>query len=95
MPYKIVAVVELGMNLQGYSKSNKPWTPQNKSMYGYMMNLWFKRSKTVYSSAPDSHESKHQPGGNTLTINGHSTGCIADRGSDKMSHFCWYALQEI
>ena len=84
---------ELGVDVQGMSKINKPWSPNNKWQYNMMMDMVFDSSFSVFSSAESTHDCNYQPGGNLLTINGHNTGRKEDSGSDKWGRFCWFTLR--
>ena len=93
-PYEIDAMDELGINMQGFGETNKPWTPGNRWRYNHLMATRFKGSRTFYSSAPASYDCTYQPGGTVLTVNGHCTGRIVESGEDDMGRFCWVNLRE-
>src|SRR5210317_581564 len=50
IPYEMDLVRELGIDCQGFSEINRPWTPNNKWKYEMMMRNVFKQSRTVYLS---------------------------------------------
>ena len=94
VPDEIEAMEDLAVDVMGMSETNRPWTPQNRETYDYMMNLRFSNSRTVYSSAPTPDRSlRYQPGGNLLTVNGRTTGRITSQGSDPLGRFCWYTFR--
>lgn len=91
---EIDTLLDWDINIMGMSETNRPWTPQQKSVYDYMMDSCFSSSRTIYTSAaPPDHTFKHLQGGNLLTINGHTTGRICERGSDSLGRFCWVTLR--
>jgi hypothetical protein len=91
---EIDALLDWDINIMGMSETNRPWTPKQKSVYDYMMDLCFSSSRTIYTSAaPPDHLFTSLPGGNLLTINGHTTGRICGRGSDPLGRFCWTTLR--
>ena len=93
-PVEIDAMDDLQVDMMGMSETNRPWTRQHRYAYDTMMQLRFRSSRTFYTSAPiHDHTQKYQPGGNLLTINGHSTGRIITHGSDSMGRFCWTTLR--
>ena len=53
-----------------------------------MMNLVFKNTTMVYSSAKSNYRYKYQPGGNILSINGPEAGQVEATGSDDWGRFC-------
>jgi hypothetical protein len=90
---EINVLLDWDINIMGMSETNRPWTPKQKSIYDYMMDLCFFSSRTIYTSAtPPDHTFTHLPGGNLLTINGSTTGRICERGSDTLGRFCWTTL---
>jgi len=93
LPDKIEAMSTWNTDIMGMSETNRPWTPQQRAEYDYMMNLRFNSSRTLYTAAlTPSYDTKYLPGGNLLTINGRTTGRISDSGSDEWGRFCWYTL---
>ena len=58
-----------------------------------MMNLVFKNTTMVYSSAKSNYRYKYQPGGNILSINRPEAGQVKATGSDDWGRFCWTALR--
>ena len=93
-PVEIEAMEELQVDIMGMSETNRPWTPHHRYAYDAMMQLRFRSSRTIYTSTPShDHSQKYQPGGNLLTINGHSTGRIITHGSDPLGRFCWSTLR--
>ena len=91
---EIDTLLDWDITIMGMSETNRPWTPQQKSVYDYMMDSCFSSSRTIYTSAaPPDHTFKHLQGGNLLTINGHTTGRICERGSDSLGRFCWVTLR--
>ena len=91
---EIEMMSEWNISVMGMSETNRPWTAQQKSEYDFMMRTHFISSRTLYTAAPAiSHDQTYQPGGNLMTINGHTTGRIYDQGSDHLGRFCWYALR--
>ena len=93
-PVEIEAMEHLQVDIMGMSETNRPWTPHHRYAYDTMMQLRFRSSRTFYSSAPShDHTQKYQPGGNLLTINGHTTGRIVSHGSDPLGRFCWTTLR--
>jgi hypothetical protein len=93
-PVEIEAMEDLQVDIMGMSETNRPWTPHHRYAYDTMMQLWFRSSRTIYTSAPShDHTQKYQPGGNLLTINGHTTGRIVSHGSDPLGRFCWTSLR--
>jgi hypothetical protein len=91
---EIEMMSEWNISVMGMSETNRPWTAWQKSEYDFMMRTHFNSSRTLYTAAPAiSHDQTYQPGGNLLTINGHTTGRIYDHGSDTLGRFCWYALR--
>ncbi len=93
LPTEIEAIESMGIDIMGMSETNCPWTPKSKSEFNTMMNQRFQSSRTSYSSAPPTTQSRYQPGGNLLTITGHTTGRIESTGSDPWGRFCWYRLR--
>ena len=91
---EIDAMSQWNISVMGMAETNRPWTAKQKSEYDFMMASHFYSSRTLYTAAPThTHDQTYQPGGNLLTINGHTTGRIYDYGTDKMGRFCWYALR--
>jgi hypothetical protein len=91
---EIDTLQEWNIDIMGMSETNCPWSPEQKSIYDYMMNTCFSSSRTVYTSAPaPDHSFSYLPGGNLLTINGHTTGRIQTTGTDEWGRFCWYTLR--
>jgi hypothetical protein len=91
---EIDALLDWDITVMGMSETNRPWTPKQKSVYDYMMDSCFSSSRTIYTSAaPPDHTFTYLPGGNLLTINGHTTGRICERGSDSLGRFCWTTLR--
>jgi len=90
---ELEAIAELGIDVQGYSEINKPWSSSNKWQYDAMMDILFTNSQTVYSAMKADHDTNYQPGGNLLTVNGDTTGRINDRGGDPLGRFCWFTLR--
>jgi hypothetical protein len=69
-PMEIAAMEELQVDIMGMSETNRPWMPHHRYAYDTMMQLRFRSSRTIYTSAPShDHSQKYQPGGNLLTIN--------------------------
>ena len=93
IPTEIEAMETYGVDVMGMAETNRPWTPRSQSEYNSMMNQRFRSSRTIFSSAPPTTQSRYQPGGTLLTITGHNTGRIADTGSDPWGRFCWYLLR--
>lgn len=93
IPTELEAMESLGIDIMGMSETNCPWTAKTKSKYDLMMNQRFTSSRTFNSSAPPTTQSCYQPGGNLLTITGHTTGHITTHGSDPWGRFCWSRLQ--
>jgi hypothetical protein len=93
IPTKLETLEAHGIDVMGMSETNCPWTPQAQSEFNFIMNQCFKSSRTVYSSSLPSSNSRYQPGGNLLTVNGHTTGQIANTGLDSWGRFCWFCLQ--
>ena len=59
VPYEIDAMDDLGIDIQGFAETNRPWTAGNKAKYNHMMTARFQGSRTFYSSAPSSHDCKY------------------------------------
>ena len=93
LPVEIESMSDLDIDVMGMSETNKPWTSENKHEYDMLMRSRFRQSRTIYSSAAAPRNTRYQPGGNLLTINGHTTGRISARGSDDLGRFCWFALR--
>lgn len=93
IPTELEAIESLSIDIMGMSETNCPWTPKAQSKFNFMMNQRFKSSRTIYSSSPPITNATYQPGGNLLTITGHTTGRITDSGSDAWGRFCWYCLR--
>ena len=91
--HEIDTIESLGVDMQGMSEINRPWTTGNKSQYDMMMEMMFNQSHTIYSSGEATHDKKYTPGGNLLTINGHNTGRKISSGTDKWGRFCWTTLR--
>lgn len=91
--HEIDTIDELGVDMQGMSEINRPWTPGNKSQYEMMMEMMFNQSHTIYSSGEATHDKKFTSGGNLLNINGHNTGRRITSGTDKWGRFCWTTLR--
>ena len=81
--HEIEVTAELGVDVQGFSEINKPWTASNKWQYNYEMNLMFQNSHTVYSGMPAENDCTWQPGGNLMTVNGPTAGRIVESDTDK------------
>ena len=94
IPDEIDAMESLDVDIMGMSETNRPWTTEQRSTYEHMMNTRFQSSRTIFTAAP-SHDRtlRYQPGGNLLTINGHTTGRIVSHGTDPLGRFCWYTLR--
>lgn len=92
LPTEIEAMEDLGVDIMGMTETNCPWTPQSKAEYDVHMKQVFGTSRTLYGSAPGG-TGNYQPGGTLLTINGHTTGRIAQSGTDPWGRFCWYQLR--
>ena len=82
IPTELETLEAHGINIMGMSETNCPWTPEAQSEFNFMMNQCLQSSRTIYSSSPPTSNSRYQPGGNLLTINGHTTGRITSNGSD-------------
>ena len=87
---EIDVINKLGVNIQGFSEINKPWSSQNKWEYDFQMDLVFNHSRTIYSSLPTDYETTRQQGGNLLTVNGSTADRVRNSGSDKLGRFCWF-----
>ena len=57
------AMDRIGTEVQGYTETNKPWTPGNRWKYTHMMGLRFKGSRTYFASAASRYDKTYQPGG--------------------------------
>ena len=44
---EIDVINELGVNIQGFSEINKPWSSQNKWEYDFQMDLVFDHFRTI------------------------------------------------
>ena len=88
VPYKIDAIDDLGMNIQGFGETNRPWAPRNRWKYNHLMNTRFQGSRTLYSSTPLAHDCMSQPGGTVLTVTSYTTGRIVKSGEDDLGRFC-------
>ena len=94
VPSEIEAMEELEIDIMGMAETNKPWSPQQKSLYDVYMGKRFWASRTVYTAAPmDNYNSMYQPGGNLITANGEITARVDGHGNDKWGRFCWYSFQ--
>ena len=93
LPTEIEAIESLGIDIMGMSETNRPWTPKSQSEFNNMMNQRFNSSRTIYSSAPPTTQSCYQPGGNLLTVTGHTSGRVESAGSDPWGRFCWHRLR--
>ncbi|KAL3762213.1 hypothetical protein ACHAWU_004751 [Discostella pseudostelligera] len=81
LPTEIEAMSDWNIDIMGMSETNRPWSTQQRAEYDYMMNTRFQSSRTNYTAAPlPSHDLTFLPGGNLLTINGHSTGRVSSSG---------------
>ena len=90
---ELEAIADLGIDVQGYSEINKPWSNNNKWEFDTMMEMLFNRSRAVYSAMKADYDTNYQPGGNLLTVNGDTVGRIKNSGSDPMGRFCWFTLR--
>ena len=93
LPVEIAAMSDLDIDIMGMSETNKPWTTETKHEYDILMRSRFRQSQTIYSSAAAARNTRYQPGGNLLTVNGHTTGRISARGSDDLGRYCWFTLR--
>jgi hypothetical protein len=93
IPTELEAIESLNIDIMGMSETNCPWTPKTRSEFNFMMNQRFKSLRTIFASSPPTSNGRYQPGGNLLTVTGHTTGRITDSGSDPWGRFCWYCLQ--
>jgi hypothetical protein len=93
IPAELDVMKELGIDTQGMSEINKPWSVGNKWRYEMMMDIMFRSSKSAYSSAPAAHDCQTLPGGNLLTLVGNGTGRAQKAEGDKWGRFCWQTMQ--
>ena len=63
IPEDLDVMRELGIDMQGMSEINKPWSAGNMWRYEMMTDIMFKNSKSSFSSAPAAHICKDQLGG--------------------------------
>ena len=90
----IEIIKELGINAQGYCKINKPWSAGNKDRFNSMMDVVFDTTThTAFASAPADHDTRYQPGGCLLTVNGECAGRHAKTGQDPLGRYCWMELK--
>ena len=80
---KLDVMKELGIDTQGMSETNKPWSTGNTLKYQIMMDIKFSNSKLAFSSVPTAHNCKQQPGGNLLILAGNGAGREQDVDGDK------------
>jgi len=90
---EIESIAECGMDIQGYSEVNKPWTPGNKWVFDMMMSKVFDQHKTAYASSKADHDVRYLPGGNLLTVTGTVVGRYKSQGSDPWGRFSWVTLR--
>ena len=74
---------ELGIDTQGISEINKPWSAGNRWQYQMMADIMFKNFKPAFASAPVAHDCKNQPGGNLLILTGNGAGRAQNVEGDK------------
>lgn len=70
IPAEIETMHELRIDIMGMSETSRPWTTDTKHEYDLLMRTQFRQSQTQYSSMPTDRDTKYQPGGNLLTVNG-------------------------
>ena len=90
---EVQTMADYGMDCMGLSETKRPWTPQNKWEYNWMMKSRFGQHWTEFSSATSQYDQKYQPGGNALTILGNLVGRRSGSGADEQGRFCWYTLR--
>jgi hypothetical protein len=56
-------MINLGVDIQGLSETNRPWSHTNKWKYNFMMESVFQQARTVFASSPSERTTKYQPGG--------------------------------
>ena len=93
IPEELDVMRELGIDTQGMSEINKPWSIWNRWQYQMMTNIMFKNSKTSFSSAPAAHDCKNQPGGNLLILTGDGAGRAQKTDGNKSGRFCWQTIR--
>ena len=94
LPTEIEVIDHYGIDIMGMAETNRPWSLHQRATYDAFMTLRFHSSRTIYTAAPAlSPLDTYQPGGNLLSINGHTTGRISGSGSDPWGRFCWYSLR--
>ena len=86
-------MINLGVDIQGLSETNRPWSHTNKWKYNFMMEAVFQQSRTIFASSPSERTAKYQPGGNLLSITRHSVGRIQNTGQDPMGRFAWTTMR--
>ena len=55
-------IKELGIDTQGMSEINKPWSAGNKWKYQMMMDIMFSNLKTAFLLTAAAYDCEHQPG---------------------------------
>jgi len=93
IPEELDVMRELGIDTQGMSEINKPWSAGNRWQYEMMIDIMFKGSKSAFSSAPVAHDCKNQPGGNLLILTGDGVGRAQKTDGNKSGRFCWQTIR--
>ena len=94
IPAELDVMKELGIDTQGMSEINKPWSTENRWKYQMMMDIVFRNSKSAYSLAPAAHDCRTLPGGNLLTLVGNGAGRAHKADGNKWGRFFWQTIRE-
>jgi hypothetical protein len=86
-------MINLGVDIQGLSETNRPWSQMNKWKYNFMMEQVFQQARTVYASSPTDRTTNYQPGGNLLSITRDNVGRIQQTGHNPMGRFAWTTMR--
>ena len=90
---EIDMMMDLGIDIQGLSECNSPWTRGNKAKYNHIVQTLFDNPRATFSSAPSNAlHNRYQHGGTLLSITGPTAGRIKELGSDPWGRSSWATI---